>query len=471
MTHSRRDILRFGALGAIGAASSMSPMQALIQRTAAGLAGNTATDKLITVFLRGGTDWLYGVSPVGDLTYPNVRPSLFVPPTDCVPLSGSTFAMLNNNMRVLAEGPGNPDSAGHAAFVLQCGNANGARSHFTEQQIYESGETPSLPALTLNEEGFLARLVHVASGFPGVIRGASISKEMQQMYRSSNPNRILAHVKSIGDYNFAAVDNDGTPISIGFADRIREALNNHHLSAAPTKDLHKFVDSTGEFILDSEDTIQQLAGYAHQADKFPTSDAEALAAGLPLYGAGYAFAQAAEESLQIALNTSARVMGLELGGLDTHIGQRLGRDVIDPWLSHVVRSIYDCTVNLTDCNVTIMLVSEFGRTSAENNNAGTDHGVGGTMAFFGPKVQGGVYNCHGGGGLGAPWVDLANTLNHPIWPDAQGVVRDFRALYVELLTERFNVGGNRLDVVIPGWSGLATSGNPIFDFQNIIDPS
>ena len=97
------------------------------------------TDRLITIFLRGAQDGVHTVVPTGDpgLVTARAQTTSLIPTT---PLSGTTFAALNSDYAALANGPNSPDGRGEIAWIHQCGNPIGTRSHFTEQQIYETAD-------------------------------------------------------------------------------------------------------------------------------------------------------------------------------------------------------------------------------------------------------------------------------------------------------------------------------------------
>jgi uncharacterized protein (DUF1501 family) len=97
-----------------------------------------------------------------------------------------------------------------------------------------------------------------------------------------------------------------------------------------------------------------------------------------------------------------------------------------------------------------MTMSEFGRTSQENGNNGTDHGESTCQFIMGGPVRGGVYNCDP-----ATWDDgdLFST------PDGRYTAHrtDFRAVYHEIITGHLGDPAARIDAVIPGYSALAAA--------------
>lgn len=478
----RREWLRLGALGLTSGAmsSGFAPLRAM-GLAPGGLASvPSSAEKLLTIFLRGAIDHVYTVIPEGDSTYKAERDdgtadTVWVDPASLPYLNGSDYAVLNPAWNALLP----IDAAGHIAWINRVGNLQGLRSHFTEQQIWETAFVPSfgVPLLT---EGWIPRLVE--KGVQGgtvnpSLSGASISNLFQRMYRSPDPSRQMAHIKSIATYGIGSADTipDGAGgqiqlISPNFQDRLRDGVRQHLFNQPdPTKAAMAHVDATGEFMLDSEALVQAVAGYTHVPSAFPTSLAEGAAIGLPTFNGGPSFMKSCEEALQLLLNTSASFVGVEVGGWDTHSGQKVKREAQDPWLAKALLEIYNATVGQA-CKVHVLVISEFGRTNAANNSQGTDHGVGTTAICISeclnPAGLGTVYNCHDGNGQGDPWKELGVSSPGP-YNNAIEPVRDFRAIYAELLQKRFGMSNADLDSIIPGWQTLAASG-PEFAFQNFV---
>ena len=88
--------------------------------------------------------------------------------------------------------------------------------------------------------------------------------------------------------------------------------------------------------------------------------------------------------------------------------------------------------------VTVVTMSEFGRTIGVNGSGGTDHGRGSVMFVMGGSVNGGLYGNYPSGPLDdGPDGDLA-------------VQNDFRRPLAEVVTKR--LGNSTLGQVFPGYS-------------------
>ncbi len=97
-------------------------------------------------------------------------------------------------------------------------------------------------------------------------------------------------------------------------------------------------------------------------------------------------------------------------------------------------------------NITVVTMSEFGRTVKENGNRGTDHGHANVMFVLGGQVRGG--QVHGEWpGLQPEQLDEGRDLN---------VTTDFRTVLGELLVRQ--MGNRGIATVFPGFDGLASRG-------------
>ena len=95
--------------------------------------------------------------------------------------------------------------------------------------------------------------------------------------------------------------------------------------------------------------------------------------------------------------------------------------------------------------VTVVVMTEFGRTVNENGNQGTDHGQGGVIMFLGKNVNGGIVDRQwlplGNGG-----IDNAGGL---------AVTLDYKLYLGELLEKRLQ-NGAQMSTVFPGFTKPAS---------------
>jgi uncharacterized protein (DUF1501 family) len=96
----------------------------------------------------------------------------------------------------------------------------------------------------------------------------------------------------------------------------------------------------------------------------------------------------------INLNTGIRVIGVEYDYHDTHdneagvLTENLG------YLDSGLRAFYSTLSPAMQSKVTILTLSEFGRTARSNNSAGCDHGTVSVQLAIGARVKGGDYGTY-----------------------------------------------------------------------------
>ena len=158
-------------------------------------------------------------------------------------------------------------------------------------------------------------------------------------------------------------------------------------------------------------------------------------------------------------STSCQVVGVELGGFDTHSNQG-GAEPNGTQAKHLRAVAEALSAIYWDWNETEtgpllqIAMTEFGRTNGVNDSGGTDHGESSLMIAVGTGVNGGVYN------MGEnEWPD--GTMAGPYIPHTT----DYRAVLAEAFERHFNIAPGDLDPIIPGWDDLSGSQ---FDYLNYL---
>jgi uncharacterized protein (DUF1501 family) len=181
--------------------------------------------------------------------------------------------------------------------------------------------------------------------------------------------------------------------------------------------------------------------------------------------------------------TDAIIAGTELGGFDTHstqggaTGQHANLLQQVGWAMYALRKYFTRYADKATWENTIVVTfSEFGRTSVENNDAGTDHAEAGVMYVAGGAVKGygstngnGVFGCSpsdivpwkpgprttNGGTCGtmfaAGFAEGAGTVN----PVTAGYLRrstDYRSVLGEVIRKHLGATQNQLNRIIPGYA-------------------
>jgi uncharacterized protein (DUF1501 family) len=131
----------------------------------------------------------------------------------------------------------------------------------------------------------------------------------------------------------------------------------------------------------------------------------------------------------------------DVGGWDTHAGEGGAQGQLGNRLRDYGQAIAAFTKDLGSrmADVTLVSVSEFGRTVRENGNRGTDHGHANVMFLVGGGVKGGkVYGRW-------PGLDAAKLYENR----DLAVTTDFRDVFAEVLEKRS--GLRDLKPVFPGY--------------------
>jgi uncharacterized protein (DUF1501 family) len=142
-------------------------------------------------------------------------------------------------------------------------------------------------------------------------------------------------------------------------------------------------------------------------------------------------------------NVGLEVAFTETGGWDTHVHQGTVRGQFASRASDLSQSIAAFWQDLGayQDDVTLLTMTEFGRTVHENGSGGTDHGRASCMFVLGNDVDGG--KVHGT----VPELDPDNLVDKRDLP----VTTDFRSLFSDVAGVQLNI--HKDDKLFPGWSG------------------
>ena len=93
----------------------------------------------------------------------------------------------------------------------------------------------------------------------------------------------------------------------------------------------------------------------------------------------------------INANLGFRVLDLGLDGFDTHDGQPLNHADLLTQLDTGLATFFSTLDAAFYSRVTVVTMSEFGRTPFSNDSSGTDHGTANVQFVMGPNIKGGHY--------------------------------------------------------------------------------
>ena len=402
MQTNRRFFLRNGALAIAGTAAIPSFLvRSVLAETAA-----TAGGRLVVIFQRGAADGLNVVVPYREPNYYEMRPGIAIRQNQVLDLDG--FFGLHPSLA-----PFKPlYDQGHLAIVHAAGSPDMSRSHFDAQDFMESG-TPGFKGTedgwlnrALQEEDLRHRYEHTA------FRALALGSEVPRTLSGKVPAIALASVNSF------AVGGHGPAPSA--------AASAFQAMYGQTSDT--IFHSTGE---ETFAAVKML----HEANPMQYK---------PAPGIEYPNNEFGNNMKQIAQllksNLGVEAAFTDVGGWDTHQNQGGVNGQLADRLREFSSAIAAFWQDMGDEaeNITLVTMSEFGRTARQNGTGGTDHGHANAMFVLGGQVKGGkVYG---------RWPGLANEqLNEG---RDLAVTTDFRQVLGEAVTQ--SIGVRNLNLVFPG---------------------
>jgi uncharacterized protein (DUF1501 family) len=401
-TVTRRGFLRGGALALVGTSVIPSFLTRSIYAEMTTAAANKK--KLVVIFQRGACDGLNVVVPHAEQNYYAMRPSIAIKQNEVLDLNG--FFGLHPAMA-----PFKPlYDQGHLAIVHAAGSPDMTRSHFDAQDYMESGT----PGVKVTQDGWLNRALQVErlDAKPSPFRAVALGTQVPRTLQGKVPAVAVANLQ---DFSVAGKGPQTSPISNAF-----QAMYDESTDAM----LHGTGQETFEAV-----KMLKAADPAHYT---------------PAAGAVYpntAFGNSLKQVAQLLkANLGVEAAFSDIGGWDTHQNQGAASGQLANRLKEFSETIAAFWRDMGDDaeNITLVTMSEFGRTARQNGTGGTDHGHANVMFVLGGQVKGGkVYG---------RWPGLSNEqLNEG---RDLAVTTDFRNVLGEAAYK--TLGSRSMDVVFPG---------------------
>jgi uncharacterized protein (DUF1501 family) len=402
MQTNRRFFLHKGALALAGTTT----IPGFLVRSVLAESAPGPNRRLVVIFQRGAADGLNIVVPYREKNYYAMRPGIAIPPDKVIDLDG--FFGLHPSMAAFKP----LYDQGHLAIVHAAGSPDMSRSHFDAQDYMESGT----PGVKSTDDGWLNRALQSEdlrrrqehSAFRALALGANVPRTLA--------GRIPAiALNNVNDFTVGGRGPAITPAAAAF-----EAM----YGASGDRIFH----ATGE---ETFDAVKMLRA-ANPAQYKPAA------------GADYPASEFGNSMKQIAQllksNLGVEAAFTDVNGWDTHHNQGSVNGQLANRLSDFSTAIAAFWRDMGDdaANVTLVTMSEFGRTARENGTGGTDHGHANAMFILGADVKGG--KVHG------RWPGLAHEeLNEG---RDLALTTDYRQVLGELVTR--TLGANNLELVFPG---------------------
>ncbi len=362
---------------------------------------------LVAIFQRGAVDGLNVVVPYGEKSYYDLRPSIAIPRPDgssnsAVDLDG--FFGLHPALAALKP----LYESQHLAIVQAVGSPDPTRSHFDAQDYMESG-TPGLKATS---DGWLNRALRKEPAKSSPVRAISFGPNLARTLRGRNE---AVAINNLNDF------------------QIRDTRSSATFESMYSNSLDTVLHGTGKETFDAIKMIQSV----QKRPYLPANNAT-----YPNGGLGQNLQQIAR---LIKADVGLEVAFADIGGWDTHVNQSAQA----PALGQLANRLTDLGQALAAFHrdlgdrmqdITVVTMSEFGRTARENGNRGTDHGHANAMFVLGGDVRGGkVYGDWPG--LEKEQLYEGRDLN---------LTTDFRDVLGELVTR--HLGNTNLNAVFPGYT-------------------
>ena len=405
---TRRGFMKGGALALFG--TSVIPAflrRSVFAETTTAAANNK---KLVVLFQRGAADGLNIVVPYREKNYYAMRPSIAIKQNEVLDLDG--FFGLHPAMASFKP----LYDSGHLAIVHAAGSPDMSRSHFDAQDYMESGT----PGIKVTEDGWLNRALQAEpqNGTPSAFRAVALGTQVPRTLQGKVP---AIAVNNLADFSVAGRGPQTSPISNAF-----QAMYDESTDAV----LH----GTGQETFEAVKMLKAANPSKYQ----------------PAPGIVYPNTPFGNSLKQVAqllkANLGVEAAFCDIGGWDTH--QNQGN--VNGQLANRLKEFSDSVaafwndMGVDSENITLVTMSEFGRTARQNGTGGTDHGHANVMFVLGGKVRGGkVYG---------EWPGLSNEqLNEG---RDLAVTTDFRRVLAEAAAK--TLGSRNFDLVFPG-SGVGSS--------------
>lgn len=414
MEMTRRYFLK--ASGALAAYCGIAPLRVLAQSTAGVDAPKVRAGKtLVVIFLRGGVDGLNLVVPFGDAPYYELRRSLAIPTPGKEGGALDLDGFFGLHPRASALVP--LFQAGQATALHAVGYDRNTRSHFEEQDVWETGVIGN----TVGSDGWLNRHLATAQG-RGPIRAVSVGDSLPRILRGKAPAYAL---RGLSDLTMHEKGERG--------EKIATALE------------HAYCTDPKPHLGAARDLLAQTAGATLEGLRVLNKVSQEKYESKAVYPEN-PFGRSLKTVAQlIKADVGLEVAEVDYGGWDTHNNQG---GVTGPY-ANLVGGLADSLAAFhADLegrmdDVLVVTMSDFGRTAAENGTNGTDHGWANCMLALGGPVA--KANAGQSRKVLAQWPGLAKEKLH----EGRDLLHttDFRDVFAELV--RVHLGNPHLETVLP----------------------
>lgn len=366
---------------------------------------------LVCLFQRGAMDGLMTVAPYADMQFKAARPNLYMSPAvtegklfdldgrfGLHPALDQLFPYFTEKRMAIVHGVGSP---------------NNTRSHFDAQDYMESGT----PFNKGTASGWLNRAVGLMGHDATPFRAVSMTSAMPRSFYGDNESLSISNLQDF------AIQMRGNPMAANLAAKSFEELYDQTSNGLLNRAGKESFDAIKMLNVNTIKNYKPAEGIVYPAS--------------PL---GNSLKQIA---ILIKMNVGLEVAFAESGGWDTHFNQGTANGAF----ARNLKDFGDCIaafwkdLGAYQDDVTLMTMTEFGRTVHQNGTGGTDHGRASCLFVLGNDVQGGtVYN-------------NIQSLAKDALEDGRDlpVTTDFRSVFSAVANTHLNISNN--NVLFPTWNG------------------
>lgn len=368
---------------------------------------------LVSIFQRGAMDGLMAVSPFNDQFLKAARPGLFMPATK----GGNVPSLIDLDGRFglhpAMQAFESVFREKRLAIVHGMGSPNNTRSHFDAQDYMESGT----PFNKGTSSGWLNRAVGLLGHEATPFQAVSLTSSMPRSLYGEMPALAISNLQDF------SIQMRANPMN---ANRISKSFEDLYDQTASG-----LLKTTGK---DSFDAVKMLQKTDVRNYK-PANDVVYPASPL-----GNSLKQIAQ---LIKMDVGLEVAFAESGGWDTHFNQGAANGIFARNVTDLSQSIiaFWKDMEIYQDDLTVMTMTEFGRTVKQNGTGGTDHGRASCNFILGNDVNGGIV--HGK-------VDTLAPENLEDGRDL-AVTTDFRSIFSELAERHLQITDKKL--LFPGFNG------------------
>ncbi|PWC54224.1 DUF1501 domain-containing protein [Azospirillum sp. TSA6c] len=374
MTISRRGVMQGGLMAGLTGLPGVRSLAFAADKSVEAPVGMLGAGTLVVVFLRGGADMLALVAPADDPDYRAARtPELRVMaegPKAGIRLEQTLAPSLDFRLHPDAAPLADLYAARRLAIVHAVGLTDGTRSHFVAQDLMERGIARE-EDLARTGSGWVARWLGEGGHGEGD-EGEREQGRVPAIGTAAAPAAALAGLGgalAVPDLRGGLAPPGGPQAAAVLAALSRQGDGAYERAARAALDGLSAVDGRLP-----RGTDGKVAAY----------DAEG--------GAVYEETEAGRALQTVArmlkMDIGLRAACVDVGGWDTHENQQGRFATAVGQLSRALAAFHTDTLRY-ERDLTVVVMSEFGRRLRGNRSQGTDHGHGGAMLVLGGRVAGG----------------------------------------------------------------------------------